>query len=92
MDMIQATKETGPLYHVAWDEDKVLAIGITNPGEITISGFALVSDADETRLHDKLADAMIISVIEAVQKITIEKDKLIDTPWVRGVDPPLKVI
>ena len=76
MGTIQATKITGPLYHVAWDKDKVLAVGITNPGEITVSGLSLVSDADQMRLPNKLANAMTISVTEATQKITIEKDKL----------------
>lgn len=85
MNIVQATKETGPLYHVAWDKDKVLAVGITNPGEITVSGLALVSDSDEAGLLDKLVSAMNISVVEAAQKISVEKARLIDTPWAKEV-------
>lgn len=76
MGLIQATKETGPLYYAAVEKDEVKAVGMTNPGEITISGMELISDAKEPKFIGKVAEVLKTTQAEAETAIRACKEEL----------------
>jgi hypothetical protein len=80
---IQATKETGPLYHAAIEKDTVMAIGITNPGEITVSGMKLISNTKSAGFIDLVAAVAIKSSKTVIEEMWKDCEQLIATPWVK---------